>query len=62
MSQALSPFQVYASTWWTKEEAETKHHEIVRSWKRLTMSQRSHYVEAARNKKLIDKTMRIFQV
>ena len=62
MSQTLSPFQLYVSTWWTKEEAETKHHEIVRSWNKLTMSEQSQYFEAARKNKHIDKTARIFQV
>ena len=62
MSHSQSPFQVYVETWWTKEEAKTKHHEIVRRWNKMSMSEQSQYYEAARNKKHIDKTKRIFQI
>ena len=62
MSQNKSPFQVYVETWWTKEEVETKHHEIVRKWNKMSMSEQSQYYEAVKNKKRIDKTTRIFQI
>lgn len=52
MSQNQSPFQVYVSTWWTKEDAETKHHEIVRKWNKMSMFEQSQYIEAARNKNM----------
>lgn len=61
MSQSKSPFQVYVETWWTKEEAEKQHHQIVRKWKNLTMSEKSQYKEASKNKTSIDKNAKIFQ-
>jgi pantothenate synthetase len=62
MSKPLSPFQIYVKTWWTEEESKIFHHEIVRQWNRLSMSERSQYVGASKRRKSLNKNSKIFQI
>jgi hypothetical protein len=56
-----SPFQVYAETWWTTSRNKEEGQNIVRAWQRVTKSERSFYVKAARTGIPIDKSLKIFQ-